>query len=121
MSEPIGSIDSGRIDFSSGGLPEDVSDRTRHYPAAAPELSGLQAYTRSSKIVTRADAEAVQSRLNEAGSRVRVGIESVNGNTVFTIRDSETGTVIRKIPNDEAIRIANNLDTLTGLYVDRVE
>ena len=66
-------------------------------------------------------ADAVQVRFDEAGSRVKVGVDSVNGNTVFTIRDAETGQVIRKIPSDEAIRISQNIDRLTGLYVDRIE
>ena len=121
MSEPIGPIDSGRIDFSSGGPSDDVSGRAFHYPVATPERGAIRGHAVRSAAATRADAVAVEARLNEAGSSVRVGIESVNGNTVFTVRDSETGAVIRKIPSDEAIRIANNLDKLSGLYVDRIE
>jgi len=52
---------------------------------------------------------------------VNVGIESVNGTIVFTVTDQRTGSVLRKIPSDEALRIARNIDELTGILVDRME
>jgi len=66
-------------------------------------------------------AEALTERVRQAGGSVNVGVESINGVVVFTVTDQRTGDVLRKIPSDEALRIAKNIDELTGILVDRME
>lgn len=75
--------------------------------ATGPDLKGV--------------AEALTERVRQVGGSVNVGIESVNGVVVFTVTDQSTGDVLRKIPSDEALRIARNIDELTGILVDRME
>jgi uncharacterized FlaG/YvyC family protein len=121
MSEPINSVDFTRIEFPDGRGAGDLSGGAREYAENKMDSVVTRSAARSGRRSESEYVGAVQSRFNEAGANVRVGVETVNGSAVFTIRDSETGQVIRKIPSDEAIRIANNLDNLTGLYVDRIE
>ncbi len=40
-----------------------------------------------------------------------------SGRTVVTVLDSETEKVIRKIPSDEVLRIAESLENLSGLLL----
>ncbi|MBM4192532.1 MAG: flagellar protein FlaG [Gammaproteobacteria bacterium] len=121
MSAPISSVDFGTIQLPDGGpTKEDGGSYGQHSVSG-----GFVADTHSVKSRQAESAESqaasVQVRLQEAGSNVRVGVELVNGSTVFTVRNADTGQIIRKIPSDEAIRISQNLDKLTGLYLDRLE
>lgn len=84
--------------------------------AAVESSQGVQ-----SSLELKGVAEALTDRLEQAGGSVNVGIESVNGTIVFTVTDQRTGSVLRKIPSDEALRITKNIDELTGILVDRME
>jgi len=121
MTEPVSLTDISRVGFEDGASKNDFSGGTRYYTESSSDLSTPTVSISAKSTSAREYAAAVQARLNDAGSNVRVGIDTVNGNIVFTIRDSESGQVIRKIPSDEAIRIANNIDSVSGLYVDRME
>jgi len=121
MSEPIRSVEFSPIEFPDVGPSADLSRQTRHYDDPIADAAAvLPSKGRGGRSASEY-AGAVKARFEEIGSNVQVGIDTVNGNTVFTIRDSETGQVIRKIPSDEAIRMANNIDRLSGLYVDKIE
>lgn len=121
MTEPINPADFGRVDFSDGAAKNDFSSTNRYYSGSTSDLTMPRTAVSAKTISAREYALAVEARFNDIGSNVRVGVDTVNGNTVFTIRDGETGQIIRKIPSDEAIRIATNIDNLSGLYVDRLE
>jgi len=121
MSAPIGSVNVRPIQIPDGGS-------SRGEGESAHQRSGLRGHVTETHFVdsqevetTRSQLVNIQKRLQEAGSNVRVGVETVNGNTIFTIRDAATGQIIRRIPSDEALRISQNLDKLTGLYLDRLE
>lgn len=120
MSEPISAVDFRSIQppdsaTSNGDGTSYQQPSSRTYAVDTRGVESMRADSANKQ------AAAVQTRLQEAGSKVRVGVETVNGNTVFTVRDATTGQVIRKIPSDEALRISQNLDRLTGLYLDRLE
>ena len=121
MSEKINSVTFDSINLSPGGPSADLSRSPRQYPASNGVLPGTSLLASTSTNSSQERASTVQERFDEAGSNVRVGVESVDGGTVFTIRDAETGQVIRKIPSDEALRISKNIDRMTGVYLDRIE
>lgn len=121
MSEPINSVNFEPIHFPGGGPSNDSGTESRHQPSPGRVAVESSSTAMKSQNSARDQASSVQLRLQEAGANVRVGVESVKGNTVFTIRDAETGQIIRKIPSDEAVRISQNIDRLTGLYLDRLE
>jgi|GEM_PF-3048866 len=121
MSEPISSVDFKSVHFPEGGPSKDPGAGSHHFPASARVAGESSPSGEENSNSAREQAGIVQVRLQEAGANVRVGVESVKGNTVFTVRDAETGQIIRKIPSDEAIRISQNIDRLTGLYLDRLE
>lgn len=121
MSEPISPVDYRAIQFPSGGSWNGPTDSGYKYSSSGASTGVISEMPTSNNEPAVQLAPVIQARLQEAGSKVSVGIESVDGNPVFIIRDSVTGQVIRKIPSDEAVRISQNLDRLTGLYLDRVE
>lgn len=121
MSEPISSVDFRAIQFSDSGAPKGSTNSDYNSSSSRSATGGTRNIPTRNTESADQQAEVMQARLQEAGSNVSVGVDSVNGNTVFTIRDSVSGQVIRKIPSDEAMRISQNIDRLTGLYLDRLE
>jgi len=121
MSDPINSVDFQPIHFPESGPSNDPGTGSRYRSSSASGPGNPIASVAKGAASAREQADIVKSRLQEAGANVRVGVESVKGSTVFTIRDAETGQVIRKIPSDEAIRISQNIDRLTGVYLDHLE
>jgi len=100
----------------SSDWPERSADVDVSHSSSAAIGSGTP-----SSIETQEVASALTDRAEATGVRVNVGIESVNGTVVFTVTDQRTGSVLRKIPSDEALRITRNIDELTGILVDRME
>lgn len=121
MSAPISSVDYRSIQLPDGGSSRGEGESAHKRSGSRDGVAEARPVESQRADATKSQAASVQMRLQEAGSNVRVGVESVNGNTIFTIRDADTGQIIRKIPSDEAIRISQNLDKLTGLYLDRLE
>lgn len=54
-------------------------------------------------------ARQLQSHLNGAGKSAQFTVDYLSGLAVVTVRDSESGNVIRQIPNAEAVRLARLL------------
>jgi flagellar protein FlaG len=44
-------------------------------------------------------------------------VDSANGKTIVRITDSETGEMIRQIPSEEMVAIAQSLDKLQGMLL----
>jgi len=121
MSDPISSINFRPIQLPDGGPSTGNGEYSNHQTTSHEYFVGAREGKELQPESLANQAIRVQARMQEAGSNVRVGVESVNGSTVFTVRDADTGQVIRKIPSDEALRISQNLDRLSGLYLDRLE
>ena len=51
-------------------------------------------------------AAQLESYLRSVGRSLQFSIDSESGRTVVSVRDSSTGDLIRQIPNDEAMRLA---------------
>ncbi len=62
---------------------------------------------------------ALSERYAEAGLKVSVNFQTVDGHLVYIVKDSDSGDVIRQIPSAEAQRISKHLDRLTGIMLDK--
>lgn len=78
--------------------------------------------------VELADSQATGSELTQAVSRLndhvqklrrdlRFSIDEGTGQTVITVTDSATQEVIRQIPSDEVLAIAQSLETNQGVIL----
>jgi flagellar protein FlaG len=78
----------------------------RQTPAAPPvELHKIESVTRQIDSFLRSMNRSLQFRLDESTGRM-----------IVSITDSETGEVIRQVPGEEALRIAQNLENrLSGM------
>ena len=108
---------------STGSRVEVSNDRAGRSAAVEASRSSSDGVDQSaqSSLELKGVAEALTDRFEQVGGSVNVGIDSVNGTVVFTVTDQRTGSVLRKIPSDEALRITRNIDELTGILVDRME
>lgn len=65
--------------------------------------------TRTVEETTAAVAQQLESYLRSIGRSVQFSIDSTSGRTVVSVRDLATGDVIRQIPSEEALRLAQAL------------
>jgi flagellar protein FlaG len=89
------------------------------HPPAAPRPTVEAA---PEKHVTRDTLEAIaasiQAYLQRNGRNLEFRVDDSTGRTVITVRDASTGDVIRQIPNEEALAIAQRLDANSGTLLD---
>jgi flagellar protein FlaG len=57
----------------------------------------------------RAVAQQIDTFLRANGRRLEFSVDSPSGRTVITVRDPESGDVVRQIPSEEALRLARSL------------
>lgn len=110
---------------STGSSPND----TAKLPALAPGASTAAATPAPARPapqrpVTRDTLEAIaasiQAYLQRNGRNLEFRVDDATGHTVITVRDASTGDVIRQIPNEEALAIAQRLTANSGTLVDAI-
>ena len=90
---------------------EKPAEPVRQSPAAPPvEVHKIESVTRQIDSFLRSMNKSLQFRLDESSGRM-----------IVSICDSETGEVIRQVPGEEALRIAQNLESrLSGMLDEKV-
>jgi flagellar protein FlaG len=90
---------------------ENAPEPARQAPAAPPvELHRIESVTRQIDSFLRSMNKSLQFRLDESTGRM-----------IVSICDSETGEVIRQVPGEEALRIAQDLESrLSGMLDEKV-
>jgi flagellar protein FlaG len=67
--------------------------------------------------------EASVNQLNDmlkgAGRNLSIGVDSAVSGPVITVRNSETGEVVRQIPNEVVVRVAHNIEAFKGWLHDQ--
>jgi flagellar protein FlaG len=63
----------------------------------------------SEAAATQAVAERIRQYLRESGRELDFRVDADTHRMVVTVRDQETGEVIRQIPSEEILRIARSL------------
>jgi len=80
----------------------------RQAPAAAPvAIPKIESVTRQIDSFLRSINKSVQFRVDQA-----------TGEMVVTIRDDETGEVIRQVPGEDALRIAQRIEDQLSALLD---
>jgi flagellar protein FlaG len=65
--------------------------------------------------------QIVNERLAFRGQSLNIGVDQATGAVVVKISDDKTGEVVRQIPSEDMLRIARNIEALTGILVDQKE
>ena len=105
------------------GLSSPGSEVSKLAPGAPISLKNSTDNTASSiskqSLSAHEQTVALSQRYQEAGIKVSVNFQTVEGHLVYIVKDSESGDVIRQIPSEEALRISKHLDHLTGIMLDK--
>lgn len=83
-------------------------------PHTTPSVSDY----RTVQETTAAVAQQLESYLRSVGRSVQFSIDSASGRTVVSVRDAATGEVIRQIPSEEALRLAQALGSGNNALID---
>jgi flagellar protein FlaG len=60
--------------------------------------------------------EKINQTLRDGGRNLSFSVDpSVIGGPVVTVKNAETGEVVRQIPNEAVVRVAHNIDELKGV------
>lgn len=63
----------------------------------------------------RAVAQQIEAYLRSNSRSLEFTVDTDTGRTIVSVRDKETGELIRQIPGDEVLRIAQAMKELTSL------
>ena len=82
--------------------------------SARPESATLPKLTVAAPIVNSANHERataqIESYVRSSGRDLQFRVDDESGRVVVSVRDSETGELIRQIPNEEVLRIAQAIE-----------
>lgn len=62
-------------------------------------------------------AQRIESYLKSVGRALEFRVDAGSGRTVVSVRDSETGDLIRQIPNEEVLRFAELAEDQTVVLI----
>jgi flagellar protein FlaG len=85
-----------------------VGAGTRKPSIAVPEAPQQRANAGEESTVASA-AKQIESFLKSMGRTLEFRVDAETNRTVVTVRDSESGEVIRQIPGDEVLQLARRL------------
>jgi len=86
---------------------EMVEKATATKPPRPVEVPNMESVTRQIDTFLRSTNRALQFRVDDASGRM-----------VVSITDAETGEVIRQVPGEEALRMAERIDASIGALLD---
>ncbi len=85
-------------------------------PVAAQSANQRQSQRPRSEIIT-AVAEQLQTYVQKSGRELEFRVDNSTGHTVVSVRDG-SGTLIRQIPSEEALRLAERMSEGSGTLLD---
>lgn len=96
-------------------------DGAAHVPKeAVPPAKEPQAAQATHRVreAVAAVAAQIDSYLRSHRRELQFSIDSESGETVISVRDVNTGELIRQIPSEEALRLSQALDSLEKSLID---
>mgnify|MGYP006288499865 CR=1 FL=1 len=67
----------------------------------------------------RESLDAANKRLELSDQQIKLTVDQDTGAIVVTVTDRRTGDTVRQIPSEDALKLRQRLDSLTGILVDR--
>ena len=109
---------------SAGSVPERVSQPLRTdaevvAKAASTEIkpSGVKAAAEPAREVVAKAAEQIQSFVESMGRNLSFSVDSTTGYHIVRVTNPQTGEVVRQLPTEELIRIAQSFEKLNAALV----
>jgi len=99
-----------------------VSDRqvvSKVLTAAEVKPSGIDQVTQPSREVVAKAAEQIQSFVQSMGRNLNFSIDQTTGYHVVRVVNPETNEIIRQLPSEELLRIAQHMTQLNSALVNQ--
>ena len=61
---------------------------------------------------------SAMERMRDSGRNLNIGIDKALGGPVVTVRNAESGEVVRVIPNEVVIKMAHSIEAFKGWLHD---
>ena len=102
---------------------------TRGVAAAVPRPEGPSAAPVPKKAELQFDAEEMQQNLQQAierineqmrhnGRNLNFSVDEVIDRTIITVKNRQSGEVVRQIPDEVLVRVAHNIEDIKGLLLN---
>lgn len=62
--------------------------------------------------------DRLNDQMRQNGRALEFGVDKVLDRTVVTVKNSETGKVVRQLPDETVLRVAHHLEEVKGLFQD---
>ena len=99
-----------------------AQDRNSSALAGAPETEGGARSSAAGKAAGREQIEdavaSIQEFVQSVQRSINFSVEDGSGRVVVKVTDAESGSVIRQIPSEEALRLAENLSEVRSLLFE---
>ena len=69
--------------------------------------------------VVQAAADAIQTFIQSRGVNLSISVDHTTGYHIIRVTDNN-GNMVMQLPSEEAVRIAHNMDSLQGVFVDHI-
>lgn len=65
-----------------------------------------------------ASVDRLNAMMRDSGRNLNIGIDKALGGPVVTVRNAESGEVVRQIPNEVVVRMAHSIEAFKGWLHD---
>lgn len=66
----------------------------------------------------QASVERLNAMMKDSGRDLNIGIDKALGGPVVTVRNAESGEVVRQIPNEVVVKMAHSIEAFKGWLHD---
>jgi len=106
------------VSSSQVPLPSVISGgQTPGIERPSPISEGVAQIERRSNENIQAAARTIDSFVRDMGRSLDFRVDSSSGKQIVRVSNTQTGEVVRKIPNEEAVQIARSLNYLQSVLV----
>ena len=67
----------------------------------------------------KAAIELINKKMQTTGQALNFVYDDVADHTIITVKNSNTGEVVRQLPSEVAVRIAHNIEAFKGFLLDK--
>jgi flagellar protein FlaG len=112
-----------RIDSLTGVIAAQTKATAESQPATSdPRAARVESVEKTAAVpgptevaeTVVAAAKQIESYLKKAGRILEFRVDAETNRTVVTVRNADSGEVIRQIPGDEVLKLARHLQSLGG-------
>lgn len=113
-------IETSTVKIEAVKLPDNAAARQASAADAAAKKTQVdqRARAQADADTVRAAAKQIDSFLKSAGRTLNIRVDDITGRMVVTVRDSSSGDVIRQIPSEEALKLAQSLGESSAALLD---